>query len=59
MQACRTEMRDLMPHSKPGEQLWDLRWELIEPLPERIAPWSPANARWLFLRRFYALGGKS
>lgn len=47
-----TEARDLMGGESAGK--WALR---AEPLPERIAPWSPEEAKARFLGRFAELGG--
>ena len=49
-----TEKRDLMPASPD-------QWECINgalPLQVRIDPWSPKDARWHFLNRYYLLKSK-
>ncbi|AXQ68603.1 deoxyribonucleoside 5' monophosphate phosphatase [Caulobacter phage CcrPW] len=48
-----TEKRDLMPHVE-GDTAW-AGIENIEPLPFKITPWSPSEARHRFLHRFYWL----
>lgn len=45
-----TEKRDLMPHVE-GDTTW-AGIENIEPLPFKIVPWSPSEARHRFLHRF-------
>lgn len=49
----RTEKRDIVN----GDLLWSFPPE-IQPLPEKIIPWSPAEAERRFLARFDELGGK-
>lgn len=46
-----TEKRDLMPTSPE----WGARWGEIQPYPDVIQPWSPDEARRMFLQTFYAL----
>lgn len=48
-----TEKRDLMPKDNDGE-FWSLL-EGVEPLPFRIIPWRPAEAKHRFLQRYYFL----
>ncbi len=48
-----TEARDLMPF-KPEH--W--RGLMVKPLEDRIAPWSPKEARQRFLARFHDLDGR-
>jgi hypothetical protein len=48
-----TEKRDLMPNN-----VGDSKWALIagiEPLPFKIAPWRPSEARHRFLQRYFFL----
>jgi hypothetical protein len=46
-----TEKRDLMP-SSPS---WGERWGNLQPYPEVIHPWTPTEARRVFLQTFYDL----
>ncbi len=47
-----TEARDLMQPLHPD---WKIDWNLAEPLPERIVPWSWQDAEQRFLDKFHEL----
>lgn len=53
MRLLATEKRDLLPAEEP--RVWE-SIEGVEPLPDRIVPWAPPEAKMKFLAAFGKLG---